>query len=386
LTVTEQGSSAQLGPPLWGAPLGGAMSRRRVWEEDLPAQGRPQGHPGGQGQDDSSQRPWERGFADGGTRSWEGDHPDMAPTGSMPDTGSVGPPQRPGDADLRGERATGRAWEEHGPDQGADPANEDRGEAGLQLARCLVQLHAEGKLTAKSTCILAHWAHKAGAAGPVGALAFRPQAPTGHYQRHLDRAAGFRDQDYYKLSVPTYAKRTKDSQQRVPLQISVLPPHECVNSEFCEDPGLQRKAQVAAWPAAFGEHPVAKRAGGPVVPLALYLDGAQYSKVGASVLVFVVVNMLTGTKHLISTLNKRLLCRCGCRGWCTLRPIMQFLAWSFGALACGAYPTTQHEGEPWPEDSLRASLGGSPLACGTCAVQQVRGDWAEFAHSLGFPT
>ena len=293
--------------------------------------------------------------------------------------------QQLGDTSFRSGPSTSRPWEETGLDQG-DPSTDDKEEAGVQLARCLVQLHAEGRLSAKSACILSHWAHRAGAAGPVADLAFRPDAPTGHFQRHLDRAAGFRDQDYYRLSVPTYSKKSKG---RVAVPVSVVPPHEAIHAEFCEDPRLLSKAEskMPEWPTAFGNHPVSQKADGPVTPLALYLDGAQYSKVGASVLVIVVVNMLTGTKHLISTLNKRLLCRCGCRGWCTLRPLMEFLAWSLGALATGAFPSTSCDGAPWSgEEKKRASLGGLPLACGSCAVQQVRGDWAEFAHSLGFPT
>ena len=161
----------------------------------------------------------------------------------------------------------------------------------------------------------------------------------------FDRAAGFRDQDYYKLLVPTYSKHSK---QRAVWSVSVLPPHECIHTEFCEGPGLQSQAEAAQWPTALGNHTVAQKNNGPVIPLALYLDGAHYSKVGARMLVIVMVNMLIGTKHLVSTLNKRLLCRCGRRGWCTLRPLMPFLVWSLGALVTGAFLSTQYEG--WSEE------------------------------------
>ena len=123
-----------------------------------------------------------------------------------------------------------------------------------------------------------------------------------------------------------------------------------------------------------------------MIPLAFYLDGAQYTKTGSTVLVFVVCNLASGSRHLVAVLKKKDMCRCGCRGWCSVRPIMQFLHWSFAALAQGAFPAATHVGAPWPEtEERRASLAGLPLAL-VAAVQQVRGDWAEFAHSLGFPT
>ena len=331
------------------------MSRRRVWEEDL-------------GQDTPR-------------HIWEQEPPDLSQASASAgpsDTESAATVSHP----FKVRRAASRVWA--GPAAERDTREEEEEEAGVQLARLLVQLNAEGQLSAKHTCTIAHWAANAGCKGPVCDLAFRPDAPTGHFQRHLDSACGFRDQDYYKLPVPAYSKRL---QQRDTLLVSVLPPHECLHAEFCKDPDLLQKARARDWPTAFHKHPVMTKASGQAVPLALYLDGAQYSKVGATVLVFVLVNMVSGTKHLISTLNKRILCRCGCRGWCTLHPVLQFIAWSLDALATGTFPTSQHEGAPWPGgQESRSSLGGMPLACGIAAVQQVRGDWAEFSHSLGLPT
>jgi hypothetical protein len=169
--------------------------------------------------------------------------------------------------------------------------------------------------------------------------------------------------------------------------MAVRPPHEALHKEFVDSPELVAKARAAAAPASYAEHPVDRRAGGRSVPLAFYLDGAQYTKTGACVLVFAVQNLISGARHLCCAVDKRNLCRCGCRGWCSLRPILQMFAWSFRALATGTFPSAREDGSPWPDaEESRASIGGQPLACGVCAVQQVRGDWAEFAHSLGFPS
>eukprot|EP00969_Alexandrium_andersonii_P008837 386576-Alexandrium_andersonii.AAC.1 len=59
-------------------------------------------------------------------------------------------------------------------------------------------------LSAKQACLIAFWATKAGAAGAVAHLSFRPNAPSGHYSRHWDSAVGTKIEnlDWYHLPVP----------------------------------------------------------------------------------------------------------------------------------------------------------------------------------------
>lgn len=258
-------------------------------------------------------------------------------------------------------------------------------EAGAALGDLLLELHVSGRLTAKHACLISHYAHKAGACGPVAQYGYKPGAPSGHYQRHLDKAAGLRDQNlFYHMTVPCFSKR---SRSRVSRQLDVLPPHECLHREFEDNPSLTKQLHTAELPQSFDRHPVALAAAGPVLPVALYMDGVQYTKVGASVIVFAVVNLLSGSRHMIRALDKKYLCRCGCRGWCTLQPIMAFLRWSIGVMATGRFPDCDHFGKTWEDcDATRFASAQSPLAFGSAAVQQVRGDWAEFSHTLGFPT
>ncbi len=54
----------------------------------------------------------------------------------------------------------------------------------------LLTLHFAGKLSAKSVALFAYWSARAGAKKPVKEYGFRPDAPTGHYQRHVDRTLG----------------------------------------------------------------------------------------------------------------------------------------------------------------------------------------------------
>ena len=152
---------------------------------------------------------------------------------------------------------------------------------------------------------------KAGALGPVRSLAHNPSAPSGHFQRHLDKVAGLRGapDSFMTLKVPGH---TKYNSERDIHAVKVLPPHESLHKEVVGDPGIIDKIDPEKRPPSYGEHQVVRAVGGGrVVPLALYLDAAQYTSLGAAVVVFVVCNLVTGARHLAAVLKKRDFCRCG---------------------------------------------------------------------------
>ena len=295
------------------------------------------------------------------------------------------PPRRESQRRQSEGQSSQHSWEaprEAQEPQGAE--NSDMSEAGLELAELLLQLRTEGRLTAKDTCLIGYWASQAGAQGPVKELGLGPGRPTGHYQRHLDRKCGMRGQaeDFYQIAVPAH---TKHNVERTVINVSVAPPHECLHREYTEDPDLTAKAKDIEWPPSVLEHKVFKGSGGTAVPLALYVDAAEYSTQG-SILLFVICNLVSGARHLACVVKKKDFCRCGCRGWCSLKPIMDLLNWSFSALARGMFPASRHDGAPWrPEEEHRQSLANLPLSL-VGAVAQVKGDWAEFSHTFGFPS
>ena len=221
-----------------------------------------------------------------------------------------------------------------------------------------VSLHVEGKLTAKHTCLISHWAHKAGAAGPVSSLGFRPDAPSGHYQRHLDTVAGLKAKPGKYLSIPVPGMPRYDQSRRV-QQVKVYPPHECLHEEHVNDPELAGKVLESSWPPSYSSHrTVLANPGKPTVPLALYLDAAQYLR-RDTVIVFVTCNLLSGSRHLSGVLRKKDLCRCGCKGWCTYWEVFSFLAWTLRACQDKVFPTRRHDNEPWDRfDTHRATMGG----------------------------
>ena len=112
--------------------------------------------------------------------------------------------------------------------------------AAANFSDLLLSLLFAGKISAKTLCVICWWCWKAGleAAKP---LAFRPDAPSGHYQRHIDTVLGIRMNNsvHYKVSVPRYAKY---NMSRAIQQIPVNCPHEVLGEEVDANPGIIAEA------------------------------------------------------------------------------------------------------------------------------------------------
>ena len=273
-----------------------------------------------------------------------------------------------------------------------DDASEDEPEdsevSGVEAGECfvefLLQLHFAGKLSAKSVCAACWFAHKAGAAAPVGQYAFRPNAPSGHYQRHLDLVTGVRVKEEvawrYTVDIPQHSKYDLS---RSSHECIVNVPHEVLNEEILGNAGILEKVAATTWPRAYYQNPVFQRHHGPVVPLALYLDGVPTTKKDGA-LGFWIYNLVTMRRHLIAVIRKSTMCKCGCKGWDSIHPLWCFLRWSLEAMSLGAFPSRRHDSRAWKApDEQRSHLGGTPLAFRGMLLQ-IKGDWAEFSSSLGF--
>ena len=258
--------------------------------------------------------------------------------------------------------------------------------AGEELAAALVGLYLAGKLTAKSLCNLAWWAKHAGAKGRVAELAMRPSSPTGHFQRHLDSVLSFNDSEGHLLRIPIPGHSKFDA-SRTTSQVPVLPPHEALHREIEEDPSmtmlLASVLERRQLPEAYYQHTVVASPGAPVFPLGIFIDGVKFQK-HDGIICFYVFNLLSGVRHLCAVLRKSSVCKCGCKGWCSYYPVLRFLHWSLEAMAAGVFPSCG----PFGEDLLqteRAATAGRLMVCRFAALQ-IKGDWAEFALTLGFPT
>eukprot|EP00969_Alexandrium_andersonii_P029448 1285462-Alexandrium_andersonii.AAC.1 len=99
---------------------------------------------------------------------------------------------------------------------------------------------------------------------------------------------------------------------------------------------------------------------------------------------FRLINLVSGERHTFCVMRKRLVCKCGCRGWCSYRPIFAFATWSLRALAEGKYPSERHDKKPWhASDAERAGKAGNPFKMQACLLG-IMGDWSEYCGTFGF--
>lgn len=106
-----------------------------------------------------------------------------------------------------------------------------------------------------------------------------------------------------------------------------------------------------------------ERSGGveQIFLVSLYLDGVPYTNTDSVVGIWL-INMVAGVRHMLGLVRKSITCRCGCRGWDTFFPILQFLLWSFRALASGNFPGQRHGGTAWTGAGAEAAVSaGKPL-------------------------
>ena len=279
-------------------------------------------------------------------------------------------------------------------DAQADPGTSDNdsdsealdGEAaGEQLAEFLFSMLWSGKMSAKTVCVIAWWATKAGAKGSIKDLAFRPSAPTGHFQRKIDSVCGtdLKNHSFYMAEVPGHSKC---DYSRTVHEVPVRLPHEVIDKEISEDPDLAKQLAIkvsdGSLPPSYHNHPVVSSSPDPVMPLAFFLDGVVFNK-RSSMLAIYLYNTISCRRHMLAAFRKSELCHCGCRGWCTLWVLFDLIRWSFECCANKLWPTHRHDGKPWKErsDNIRSASAGIALRIRS-AILYIKGDWAEFAQSL----
>ena len=210
----------------------------------------------------------------------------------------------------------------------APPLDVDPASAGDCLFDMITTLKFEGVLGAHQACVLSYWASLAGAVGEVGTLSKAPGDPnTGHYSRHFDSVLGISTDDARKYLIRVPAWRKHDGMRTTRL-VPAVPSFEALAEELADDPSIKgiMRDTFDDWPPVYRHHAVVLRcARGEAIPIAFYLDGVPLAK-RDSVLGFWIVNLASGKRHCLVVLRKGFMCKCGCRGWCSLWPIFEFLA------------------------------------------------------------
>ena len=265
-----------------------------------------------------------------------------------------------------------------------------RKEMGEALAEMLMRIKYQHRpLYAKDVCILAYLAHGAGATGPVEKLRFRPDAPSGHFQRHLDSVLAVPGASEFTQPVEMPVHAGWGDGARIMERRPMVPFHEELSKQLADDPRIFDKLasmhELKKLPPSYYDSPVVIKYGRRTFPFVLYLDGIVFAK-RDSLLGFFVYNLVTGKRICICVLRKSELCKCGCRGWCTLFVVFCHIRASIDAAAEGRRPHRRFDGSAfWDMEEHRTDLAGLVLEAHVCMLV-LKGDWAEFTSTLGFPT
>ena len=233
-------------------------------------------------------------------------------------------------------------------------------------------------MRATHVCCIVYYCKLMACSQAISKFSFRPNAPSGHYQRHFDLALKDKlEPPPICMDVPGCEKHSKF--ERVTLQVPMVPLQSCFQQELEENPlmvnELHASIAQAEWSSQYYKHPVVtSNAGLSVLPWALYLDGVPFTKRDGCISFFG-VNLLTRARHNIANLRKSDLCRCGCRGWCSLYPVLMAINWMLVCLATGELVDVSFI-------KILSTFASCRLRA---ALIHIKGDWKEICDSLGFP-
>ena len=277
------------------------------------------------------------------------------------------------------------------PDDGeVDLDTVDQDTASIMFEEMLVGLKLSGELPAKQVCVLAFWALKGGlkATEVLRGIATKPTAQTGAFSRNFDNVFGTSPKEACLYQVDTAMKVRCDA-SRAFKSIPTAPMHEALADEFVTSDSLTVELRHAIedndLPDIYWNHPVVQQAslGEWIFPVMMYLDAVAFGRGNSdSVIGWWAYFMLSRRRHLLAVFRRTDLCSCGCRGWCSLHPIWESLAWAVRALHAGRYPSIRHDLKPWlPSDKSREPLAGEALPFK--GYLNVRcGGWCERSRSL----
>ena len=254
---------------------------------------------------------------------------------------------------------------------------------GKLLRQWVLRQYKVAKMTAEQVCTLSWFATKAGATG-LGDLQLDPSRRD--QAEHLRRVLEIRQQtSFYRAEVPMW---NKEVEQMHHVSFPFALPHESFVKQFeltrsAFDPALHDGSRLSP---LYRDHEVTRLKGPKACPVGYFSDAVPHTN-RDSFIAFYWSSIISGERFLICSLRKQDLCRCGCKGFCTLRSVMSVISWSFNCLAAGTWPEVRHDGSGHSEGTDRFELRGNLLADGYCgAMCELRADLSEMVSALGFAT
>jgi hypothetical protein len=232
--------------------------------------------------------------------------------------------------------------------------------------------------------------HHASLGGIVEALPYarRPGLQKGEYNEFLKGALGYKSDSTSLYTLMDLPCKLPGVMGRSHMDLQVMPGHELFYDSTAADMDRltallrEHKAEDKLPPAYFDHVVVRENPDEDVFPGAIFVDGVQYSN-NDSTIGFWLIEILTGRRHLMIPLRKKLLCGCGCRGWCTLYGIFVFLSWVLRSLATNVFPSERHDKRPWASsDAVRIARQGAAIGA-RFACLYVKLDWMEVGTTFG---
>ena len=267
------------------------------------------------------------------------------------------------------------------------PSDEAR-QAGAELLRSLLELYSECKINARELCVLCDMCTRAGVPGGMfSSYSQPPGLQTGRYQQYLDGVLP-KVENLTTIEVPMNQNRGPHRTVRyVPCQLVF----DSIEQELRKDSTILETLGSAEPPDGvlttrkYTEHPQLSKAQelgwGKPLPLAAYIDGVTFRQAASgrsdSTTGFWLTNVLSGTRYLVTVIRDSDLCSCGCRGWCSYWPVLNFMRWTVLTMQDHRRPVRKWDGSPW-----QAEAAGSELSYNACLLW-IKGDWMEHIKTLG---
>ena len=247
------------------------------------------------------------------------------------------------------------------PWSGARPAatSEARVAARAALRDHLVTRYVGGLLTASDLAKQAYWHTEAGGVG-LEDLAVHPDVAVRHAAEHIGLVLNrtFARPELNTLLVPAYGKK---SCMREAYAVAMRMPSSIFDDEYADHTEPPGDDPLSDFLAMYEAHPVVagfRRRGlhwSRLVPAYLYWDGVRYTT-RDSIVAFSIADLRSGKTHLLFVVRKEDMCKCGCRGHCTMFPLMH---------------------------ALVTNIRDSVLANATLAILFTKGDWPAFCDVAG---